>query len=883
VRLFFAILRFELRLQLRSPRVRLGVLLYPALCALPPALLYFDFRHRVEGTLGATSYLAPTLAVQPFLTALLAVMVAGNRSGRGAVAELWSPLSAASLGSAGFLLRRWLAGGALLLPLTLLPAGVAAGFAVAGGYAPGGAGVWLWSWLLEVVPVAMVVSAGWLALVTVTGGELPALLLAAVGGSLARAVANQLLFPFRLTLAGGDGWLGLGSLVSWIQTTVYYWIEPSWRQYHPGFVATEAPYDPASATALLLPRLVLPAAAALAVLALATLFLGRTRRDLRPLPVRSSHPLRTYLELWNRFRHRHAPDAATGRAGAAALALALLLPGAALAFLVDRQLEHRRLADARYRAWTEAAFEPLPRAVRPASWRFAGTVGGDGGAAVALDGAGRLEHRGREPVASLALTLDEALELADFEVVGRRGELRREGDRLRVALDPPLAPGEAVELRWRVAGRPGELAFGLATQNRSFVEGYERLRGARFPRELTDLSRAVFTPALSPRRIRLGPGQLGPVPRYTPWTLTPPADIPGMPGREVPAEEIHPEGEVAVDLRLPGGRLVASSCGDLSRPDGDGVRLAGGCRAAVTAFEVRGGDLVATPATPAGAGRADGRADGRAVVTLPAHRPLAGELARGLAAVSELADRAWPGLGGLGRLVVMEWPPPFSPDLTSGLRHRWYEGPGEELLGRLLAVSEGQLIGDRPLRAEEVVARVLSAELLRRRQVADAESHVFENLFRALMLRRMGLTAAGSAGPFATGPDATKPNTTHPNTTDPGATVSGPPWVAERLARPILEAHPFDGMLLRRRLPAVLVEVESRVGSAALYGGVEDFLAGAGSADGAAPGTIRELLAAVEARSGVSLERMYQDYFAGTAVPSTEGYFVRRVAPVVGS
>ena len=64
------------------------------------------------------------------------------------------------------------------------------------------------------------------------------------------------------------------------------------------------------------------------------------------------------------------------------------------------------------------------------------------------------------------------------------------------------------------------------------------------------------------------------------------------------------------------------------------------------------------------------------------------------------------------------------------------------------------------------------------------------------------------------------------------------------------------------RMGPVLADLQYRVGTERLLRGVEDFVRG-----GPEPGTARELLAAIERRSGVSLQRMYDDYFVGKAIP----------------
>ena len=229
------------------------------------------------------------------------------------------------------------------------------------------------------------------------------------------------------------------------------------------------------------------------------------------------------------------------------------------------------------------------------------------------------------------------------------------------------------------------------------------------------------------------------------------------------------------------------------------------------------------------------------VATLPQHRPLAERKLGSLPRVASLSDRAWPGMPGLDGLVALEWPPEFHLDLQHDMT-RWDELE-PELAGRLLLIPERLLIDDEPFESEDLVARLLSRDLLERRELAGEQELVFRYLFRALMIRRMGLDGGR------------------------GATVSGKPWLRQALRRPILsikDAYGYGyGVISRHRMPAVLAEIEGRVGGDNLYAGIESFLA----TDGDEPGTIEELLAAVEAKAGVSLERIYQDHFVGSALP----------------
>ncbi len=836
MRLLRCFLGTEWRLQWRSLRFRSTAAAYGILCGLPSAVVFFAVRGRTEDLLGANVYLAETLEVQPFLTVVAAALVSGNRSGHQALEQTWPPLSGATLGNFGFISRRYLALATLLLPLTALPPAIAAGFALAGGSPITHPETWIWSWLVLIVPLALSVSAIWLATVTIAGHELAALVACLALAGLGRAALNEILMRFRMTIGDAGDWLGLVRLKGWLRWT-RWWFHDEARVEHPGFVATEAPYDAAAALDWLAPRAALTAAVAVLALALATAFVHRTRRDLKPREVPADHPLRTYLQVWNRIRQRHSPDAALGIPERLAMVLGCLIVAVALGFLIDRQLDYRRLAEERYRVLTENRSMPTPIDVRPLDWHIAGQLSEDG--RLELEVSGRLHNTGDELRDHLAFTVDEASRWLEITVPGRRIETSHAWDRLAISLEPPLAPSDTVELRFRLAGAPGETAFGLRKRGVSFARGFQAFTTARFPRDLKDLSRTRVLPSVSNRRIALGPGDFGPVPRYTTWKLTPPSTTPGEAGQLVPGEQYHFPAEISLDLEVPPKWFVADSCAHSSRLEDGRNRLRGACRVALDEFEIRGGELTALR-SPGGE---------TVVAALGPHRQRAQEILPSLAQAVALSESAWPGLDPVDGLAVLEWPPAFDVDLqqgTTGRRRR----SRELLLGRLLLIPEASFVDSEPLEAARLVAGMLARGLMERRELETGQAHLFRSLFEALMIRRMG-----QAG-------------------DEGATVSGPSWYNFQLRMPILEARPLQNeVVFRRRLPAVMVEVESRTGGQALHAGIESFL----SRDRSEPGTMRELFSDLEASSGVSLARMYEDYFVGRGIPELRLEEVRSV------
>jgi hypothetical protein len=820
--------RLEWRLQVRSGRFRFSVLGYFVLCTVAPALLFFVVRRYSLQDLGPTAYLAQTLIIQPFLTVLLAILITGARSGSESLREQWSPLSSAPLAGFGFLGRRWLALFALLLPLTFVPLVVAVGFAFAADQPVVVWRTWFDAWLVVIFPRALVISAGWLALVTITGSELLALVVGLLSLATFQALLNQGLLHFQLTLENAQEWLGIDDAFNWLRATRYFLNSERGREYHPGFAATESPYDLAASLEWFLPRFLLPAALAFGLFAIAGFFLGRTRPDLRPRRPNPRHPLRTYIKMWNDLRARHAPDAASGLGERLVMVVGLSLALGLLGLLFQRLHHFGQLAEERFEAATDFDLRPLPDFVRPTSWWIRGELHVAG--RLDLKGRGGLENRGGVPVEQLAFTLNQGLRVVAMEAEGYRIEWEHLWDRLRLRLDPPLSPGQEIILRWVLAGTPSQPEFGLRNWRRatSFVLGFQQHRGGRFPRQLTDFSRGQMRNAVSGRRIDLQPGDLAPVPRYSTWALTPPKTSPGEFGQLVPEEILHFDAEVNLDLVAPKEWFLADACSHRSRHQGGRARLFGQCQIALSQLVVRGGTLELLEESSGGV----------ALAMLPPHRTRGRALLRSLVAAARLSDRAWPGSQGLDELVVIEWPPAFTIDLTKGLRS-WYSIPRVEQHGQLLSLPEGMVISSQPLKGESLVVSSLLLELLRRREFEVGQHHIFRALFRGLMIRRMGLD-------------------------EEGATFSGAPWIQATARQAIMETEPFSKEVLEIRVPSVMAEVESRMGSRQLHRGIEMFL----SRQGAPPGTVQELFADLEAASGVSLERMYKDYFEGRAMPT---------------
>lgn len=798
-----AVVRWELRLQARSWRSRAAVLVYVALCAVPPVFLLgrsHDF--------GPATFLDHLLRVQPFLTLLLTLLASGHRSGLATWPETWPVLASAPMGSGRYLLGRWAAVLALVVPVSAVPLLVAAGLAVAAGGDWPAAMAWLASWASRILPLVLVASALWLGAVTILGNELAALLATFVALDLAFAALNKLLFPLRLYV---DLSLTLGAYRDLTMWTMLL-RQRGADDYPEYFTASEAPMDVQATLEQALAASFLGGAVAVSVLALAVAYVRRTRRDLKPRPVRPDHPLRTYLPAILRLRERLAPGAGPSRGDLAVMGCGVLVLAGALAVHAARQRHFQGLAWERHAVETGDPFEPLGTEVKPRAWSVRGSIDGS---AMDLEIAGTLAHEGGAPRSRLAFALNEHLAVEDLVVPGRRATYERAWDRLLVTVEPPLAAGETLELRWRLAGEPGELEFPFWYLGRdSFVTAAERFLTARFPRDLSDLSTSLKARAISPSGVELRAPALAPVPRYTEWTLTP-RDLSG--GREVPEETVLPEAELEIELSVPPGLVLADTCGHLSRRQDGRGRLAGRCRTALSTYAVYGGRLEVL------------EGDGVAFAALPAHRELAARYRESLAQAARLSQKAWPGLPGFDGLVAMEH--------RSG-ETMWWMWREFHLRGQLLLIHEHALATGFLPDGERLVADLLSRDLIARRPLDESQAYFFREAFAALMMQRMGVARQKDA------------------------TVGGQPWLKQILAEPLIATEKRGGELWRVRLPAVLIDLENRVGSRALYGALDRFLAAGGP-----PGTVEELLALVEEESGVDLERFYRDFAAGPAMP----------------
>ncbi len=473
----------------------------------------------------------------------------------------------------------------------------------------------------------------------------------------------------------------------------------------------------------------------------------------------------------------------------------------------------------------------------PGRWRVEGTLGP--GREVALTVTAEMRNQGAAPRGHLAFTLNPHVRVETAAASAGTLTVSRSWDRLAVELSPPIPPGGARELRFRLRGEPAEdrLFTGYNADYWGFYKTFGDHLHARFGRDLADLSKGYQVPALSPRRIDLQATDLTPVPRYQTWKLI--ADEEMHHVFRMPEEVFFPAADLSLDLAAPRGVLAADSCGGLVSPalfPGNAGRLRSHCRLAVADLAVAGGHYQELP-RPAG-----GEA-GATVAVLPFHAAL-GELHLGfLAHGTSRLDEAWPGLGDLRRTVVLEWPSGEAFGLDAGAAaysHRW-EDPGRSRVavqGELVRMTELDLIRTETLNPDTLVAELVAGRLARRRPAAPDDAQLVRMLLRNLVLQRLGKVPEGGAAVMGV-------------RTGTEAMLSVPP-----------PNHSYSNYW-NTRFPALVTALRYRMGEEALRGAVEDVL----SRTGAKPLTREELYAAIEKRSEVPIGRMIKDFLVEGYLP----------------
>lgn len=836
-----AFVRHELRIERRSLRFRAFAAGY-VLLGCGPAVAVHLRREHLSYVIGSATYASATLSFLPLLSVLLAALLSMDGIGRERGTGAWTTATLSGVTNAGYLLRRFVALLAVVLPLTSLPLLFSAGMAAAdaGSWATVDAGPFLWPWLLHVVPWTVAATALALGLGTIGAQAVGTFLLALVVFGVVPAVGNEVLNRFQMRfdppLSGLD--LVPARWTAILLAASFQSVEDRWRWTFP-LPETEAGFDVGTAAEQLMAEGLLFGAAAVAALGVSVLFLRRTRPDVRPRAIRPDHPLRNFLVSFGRLREQYKPDPKPAPADLVTLACALVLAAGAVGLEIERSLRYGGQAERRHRAEKSGAPAPMAVAVVPEGWRIEGEFEPSG--RVALVVAGTLRNGGGRPERHLAFSLNPGVDLLEASADRGRVSLRRNWDRVAIEVDPPIPPGGRRDLRFRLGGEPGATKFNLPPWQgldlASFSRSYEKNRNARLAHDRFDLSRSYRVPAVSGLRIALDAASLSPVPRYTPWT--PVAD------GSVPDEVYFPLADIDLSLAVPAGLLVADSCGGLVDPmaeKGKTGRLRSRCRLPLPDLTVRGGRQRLLPES-AGAGAA--------VAVFPAHRAV-GELHLGsLAGSSKRMEEAWPGAGGVagnagpGRLILMEWPDEGVHERNhQSLLLARYRDPFDSwitVVGNLAFLEEVDLIATKPLSPERLAAEVVTSRLVRRRRFAPDESLFFRQLLRALVLERLGLGSSTGA-------------------------VVGPLPLQRMPAAKSPALHPESYGYWYDRFPALIAALGRRAGAEALRLSVEELL-GPSAEHAETPATFAEFAAILRRRSERDVEPMIRDFFLAGKLP----------------
>ncbi|MFL6194325.1 MAG: hypothetical protein ACJ75H_09160, partial [Thermoanaerobaculia bacterium] len=579
MRLTASFVSYEIRTQARSLRFRAFAGLY-LLVGTMPAILIHLLRSRSRFAIGEATYVNEAVTVLPLLTAVLAFLLSLDGVTREQGDGAWTTVTLCGVSNAGYLLRRWIALQAVLLPLAALPLLASAALAAADGVQPLDPGAWAGPWLFLMVPLALCMSALGLGVGTIGGGALSSLPLLAVLVAAVPALANEALHRVRLALDSPMAWLDLRNLsFSIARATKAIQGRRDWGFDFP-IPGSESGADLGVLGIQSFVMAAPLAAIAAATLGMAVLYLRRTRPDLRPRPVRPDHPLRGSLLLLMKLRERYKPDPAPSLADRLAVTAGLLAAAAILGLLFGRAYAYESQATVRYAA-EETAPVPTPATVLPGRWRIEGRLGP--GAHVDLRVAGEMINAGRTPVDHLAFQLNRDLGL---EVAADAGTVSasRSWDRMTLKLAPPIPPGGRRELRFHLSGEPSRTVFpqspaGAIGGKPSFKGSYEIHRDAEFSRDRLNFATAYREPSISGFGVNLSGGALLPVPVYGGWHRE----------DEPASETISPAARMEIALTVPPGVFLADSCGGVAVRSQDGGRLASRCRATLADFAVVGG------------------------------------------------------------------------------------------------------------------------------------------------------------------------------------------------------------------------------------------------------------------------------------------------------
>lgn len=762
MKLFGLFLEYELTTQWRSVRFR-GLAVVYVIVASIPAVVVFAVSGRMPRMVGPSAYNSILLSAQPLLTALLAVGLAVDAIARERDEGSFSVLSVAPISSAGYVLRRWLALVVICIPISLAPTAIAAAIGAHTRSTLPSVTIFLQGWLLSVLPSLLVSSALAIALGTITGRTVLAVIFGALLITAGIGITNDLLFYIRLNFDGPSELFAGGrrSIQELIWMAKGYWM-PN--------LPSDAAFPLRNETRELLSRAGITAAMAIVLLAVAAFYLRRTRRDLRPWKIRETNQLRTLLRTMNRIREEYAPDSGSSVSDRVTLTVAVVLAALLIGSIIRRQSAFAALAAQRYTAEVAKAV-PTSIGVTAESVRIDGEITLAGMlrnrvTMVVRNGGGQSERH-------LSFELNSTVAVRRLSVDRGTALQHRVWERFDVDVDPPLMPRQSRTLTFDLEGQPAEIDFALQSPG-NFRVRWRRYLTAKESIYMTDLSRSTVEPAATEVRMYLRGSDLAPVLRYPPWILKPDDQ-----GEGFLPEGIMTDSALEVHLAHPYAMAV-DSCGVIAARR----ELASRCTTDLASYVVFGGPLVQRPVGAAST-----------LAYIPAHEWLAQSQAQALASSIRLAGDAWPSLALPPHLVFVERPTePGQRSFFFGYQPwRAVEQVGSR--AALFFVPESIFTSTRAINPNAFAASIIAGTLRAKRRVVVEQGGFFTRFFTTVAIGRLGMRKAVAVEPGAGFPPETAP-------------------LLSEYYRP------------ESRMAKVLVALEYRAGASHFVEGITDFVNG---------------------------------------------------------
>ncbi len=776
--LFLAFLRHELLVESRSMRFGIVAAVHVALAAAPAVILVASGQG--DG-LGPGAFSTIVRGVHPLLAMLLAWILSVDAISRERDEGALINLALAPIGSARYVLLRWLS--IVTIVLAVSAAGLVAIAAVAAwnGVAPRDCLALALPWLVEVLPVAVVMSAFALGMGTIAGNGIVALSATAMLMVLLFGIGSDRLAKFAGRRMEGPGeWLGLNAGVAVMN--------PRFAQYVVSS-ASDGPYEIGPAVRMIVPRASIMVGLGIAALCAAPLFLRRTRPDAKPWRIGPTHPLRTYLAYLKSLREHFTPDAALGRVEGALVVVGLLALVAGFGTWLRIDAYFRALGASRYSAEAATGPEPTPPDIAVRRVSVTGSLTRDGNAE--LDAALTIHNAGAEPAAHATFVLNQALELSRLTSDHGNASVSRQWDRLAMRFDPPIEAGGTRVVRMHVAGAPATIKFN-GQRREQFVSWFASVSEARSSLWVPDFSRSQEYRSIGAEQTFVAARDLFPLARYAEWGTRRAPQLEG--GDAVDEDQRVQLADIDVDLAIGGGMLLATTCGDVSSTG----RLVSRCRGNLADFSIAGGE------------RVDHRVEGLGgFLVFASHRKLAQRRGPVIAEALRRIGEQWPEMAP-SRWVVIEIAP----------RNDRNDGMFFEANGALVSMPSWALWMDRMMDESRLAARIRTAHLMSRRDIASDDVRFFYALYAAKARLELG----------------------------------------DR----VRAALPAKLVQVPERVGAIFVDLRRRAGARQVDEAIDEFLAKPGA------GTSRELFETIERRSGVSLQPMYDDFIAHRRLPNLE-------------